>query len=537
MARDRWIVAPLRVVVCSLMSLCIFWGLSIEAEPLPHIDDCYLCQKCHTGKPSGRRLLAQGYINDANTISHAPASRRLTSATDTSAAGTSSADLQTGHDASASLSAQAAGSVRSLNKQTEEMYVPADFKFQIMPLKSEIESKSSKPNCTECYGCDTQIVPLQGVVTAAHGQELRAEVGASPEWLFLADMPDTPMTGKRAVVKVWCMPIDKVHGTFSWRCSNTGEGAKAVQFLLAQQKVMEECGLMDVTIKVWPGRVNAVVPGHGLHVWWDGLWMERAEGLSLNQISYKRTRNFVTGSLKTVMGERLNKTLVVRAALYDLLSSQCDRHSQNVFITESGQIKLIDNLQALQFSWVNCAMDSIFLPGTQKNMVITWGGNVAFKIRHAQVRRSINPMVVLDYRCYVEGGRIGKNYDPKMRQCLTKLRDMTPKQIQLEYGFPYVSSAAILQQRASDMINKGFEWTLRYGKPRSFPPKAYRPQEPCCGLDATTKGVLHCAHPWTNRIELPYGDPQSGGEWHRPYPDPGTHIGGTYLDFPQEGDY
>ncbi len=46
------------------------------------------------------------------------------------------------------------------------------------------------------------------------------------------------------------MPIDKVHGTFSWRCSNTGEGAKAVQFLLAQQKVMEECGLTDVTIKV-----------------------------------------------------------------------------------------------------------------------------------------------------------------------------------------------------------------------------------------------------------------------------------------------
>ncbi len=106
--------------------------------------------------------------------------------------------------------------------------------------------------------------------------------------------------------------------------------------------------------------------------------MERAEGLSLNQISYKRTRSFAD-TLKNVLGERLNKTLVVRAALYDLLTSQCDRHSQNVFITESGQIKLIDNLQALQFSWVNCAMDSIFLPGTQKNMVIKWvvGGELA----------------------------------------------------------------------------------------------------------------------------------------------------------------
>lgn len=64
------------------------------------------------------------------------------------------------------------------------------------------------------------------------------------------DLPETANTGRKAVLKVWCMPIDKVHGTFSWRCSNTAEGAKAVQFLLAQQKVMEECGLLDVTIKV-----------------------------------------------------------------------------------------------------------------------------------------------------------------------------------------------------------------------------------------------------------------------------------------------
>lgn len=49
--------------------------------------------------------------------------------------------------------------------------------------------------------------------------------------------------------------------------------------------------------QVWPGRVNAVVPKHGLHVWWDGLWMEKAEGVSLNQLSYKRQRNFVAESL------------------------------------------------------------------------------------------------------------------------------------------------------------------------------------------------------------------------------------------------
>lgn len=46
-----------------------------------------------------------------------------------------------------------------------------------------------------------------------------------------------------------------------------------------------------------------------------------------------------------MLGPRLNRSRVVRAAIYDLLSSQCDRHAQNVFITEQGEVKLIDNLQ------------------------------------------------------------------------------------------------------------------------------------------------------------------------------------------------
>jgi hypothetical protein len=35
--------------------------------------------------------------------------------------------------------------------------------------------------------------------------------------------------------------------------------------------------------------------------------------------------------------------------MLDLLTSQCDRHGQNVFINENGQIKLIDNLQVMFF--------------------------------------------------------------------------------------------------------------------------------------------------------------------------------------------
>jgi hypothetical protein len=121
-------------------------------------------------------------------------------------------------------------------------------------------------------------------------------------------------------------------------------------------------------------RLNAVIPGIGFHIWWDGLWMEKADGISLNMLSYKRTKTFVTQGITTMLGEKLNRTRVIRAAVYDLLSSQCDRHAQNVFMDEHGNLKLIDNLQALQFSWSHCAMDSIFLPGTQKNAMLRCAG-------------------------------------------------------------------------------------------------------------------------------------------------------------------
>lgn len=35
---------------------------------------------------------------------------------------------------------------------------------------------------------------------------------------------------------------------------------------------------------------------------------------------------------------------------------------------------------------------------------------------NAKPKRSINPMVVLDYRCYSPGHKIGTNYPPELSQ-------------------------------------------------------------------------------------------------------------------------
>ena len=41
----------------------------------------------------------------------------------------------------------------------------------------------------------------------------------------------------------------------------------------------------------------------------------------------------------------INRTEIKLAALFDVLTSQCDRHQQNIFITKDRQMRVIDNDQ------------------------------------------------------------------------------------------------------------------------------------------------------------------------------------------------
>lgn len=61
--------------------------------------------------------------------------------------------------------------------------------------------------------------------------------------------------------------------------------------------------VMPSCIQVWVAPVNAIEPQTGLHIWWDGLWMERAPGISLNQLSYITRKTFVQDTIQV----RLNK--------------------------------------------------------------------------------------------------------------------------------------------------------------------------------------------------------------------------------------
>ncbi len=53
--------------------------------------------------------------------------------------------------------------------------------------------------------------------------------------------------------------------------------------------------------QVWVAPVHAVVPEWGLHIWWNALFMEKAPGISLNQLSYITKKIFVTNTIKDLL--------------------------------------------------------------------------------------------------------------------------------------------------------------------------------------------------------------------------------------------
>eukprot|EP00955_Chlamydomonas_euryale_P026502 279676-Chlamydomonas_euryale.AAC.1 len=71
------------------------------------------------------------------------------------------------------------------------------------------------------------------------------------------------------------------------------------RLLLAIEQVAEDCGLDDIVPKVWVEEVNGVIPGVGYHIRWLALWMEQAEGISLENLVGGPLQSFVCISQPT----------------------------------------------------------------------------------------------------------------------------------------------------------------------------------------------------------------------------------------------
>ena len=123
------------------------------------------------------------------------------------------------------------------------------------------------------------------------------------------------------------------------------------------QRVAKECGLLDVLPAHWVSRVDGVLPASGYRINWDGLWAELSSGVSLENLVHRGSPPAVPAAVLDLLHRRLSKPDVLAAATFDLLTSQCDRHGQNVYVSKDGRLSLIDNDQAYGSSacWMGAA--------------------------------------------------------------------------------------------------------------------------------------------------------------------------------------
>lgn len=61
----------------------------------------------------------------------------------------------------------------------------------------------------------------------------------------------------------------------------------AFLFIAFCSQLTTECGLSDIVPKVWVAPVNGIIPGHGYHVNWLGLWAEAADGVSVANLGVR----------------------------------------------------------------------------------------------------------------------------------------------------------------------------------------------------------------------------------------------------------
>lgn len=109
---------------------------------------------------------------------------------------------------------------------------------------------------------------------------------------------------------MYCMPLTKRPGARLPTCAPQAI-LRNMRLLLAIQMLSDECGFQDIIPRIWVDRVNAPVPGIGYHVRWHGLWMELADGVSMENVLNKgRPSPLQPEVLLDIMHNKLNKTQV-----------------------------------------------------------------------------------------------------------------------------------------------------------------------------------------------------------------------------------
>jgi len=375
---------------------------------------------------------------------------------------------------------------------------------------AEGRGESGKRRCGKCTGCSTVLRPLRRATRFGPFQYTN-EPGATAASVFEAD--SARASGGAGVVKTRCFAKRYADGR-AYAQGTCGEGdetktdfaAADEQDLarsLAVSKLAERCGLADVSVRQWRERVRTAHPLSGEKFEGDVMFMDRAPGVSLERLTRSPPdKPVVAGATVDPPAHRrlvhdalaaADSRKIVRAALFDFLFGQCDRHAQNAFWTVEGDFAFIDNDQALGRGWKACVANSFLIPGSEKFTIARFG-NVHVN-GDAPPIKDANPQVVLDYRCHAgERGEIGHAFPKAFAECAAWLDENADdvSKVREAFGFPSDADAEFVAKRARSLRRRGFEGALRraqYDAQKADGGKGshrvFAWPEPCCALTET----------------------------------------------------
>lgn len=355
-------------------------------------------------------------------------------------------------------------------------------------------SEAARPGGSDCRGhgpcgsCFVDLAAINGTYALPQfgdGHDVKRETGASAATVLRAmnifsetlkakalaetgssRVDDTSTAGaetgkpaaasKAPFVKFVCVPGLPRHKTVCEPGVPVPSELRLVTNTKSLQRLSDFCGLEQISTRSWIANVVGTAPaGLPLDPWTThpttvpvnqtGIFSSPANGVALSALCGRPTS----------AAELLPKTRshdVVRAALFDFLFCAGDRHTQNVYVSTTAELTLIDNDNLLGEQVYTpsggaddrrCAISSLFLPGTMES----W-----------RLRRSkfcANQLGTLDYRCHVgPSGLVA--LPPRLTTCLAHFAKNDPQATQNEFGLLELVYAETLRQRSGDLLEHGF---------------------------------------------------------------------------------
>lgn len=388
------------------------------------------------------------------------------------------------------------------------------------PEKSSESSSSEPTHCALCYGCNVILNRIEKRVVF-NGKSRPVQLGASSTAVFKGKVLRDEADGggvKDVFVKAWCglkgqyRHLPHLERWTPETCPDEGKTYQDIvkskscpdsgmtpnrycnqHFLNAIDKIAVEAGLGDITPRTWTLLAKTFTPWDEGQMSSSGVKQEllvqvfdKAPGVSLESLG----AGVDDEKIDLINSGDLNR--IKDITLFDFLTSQRDRHGQNIFFDEFGNATVIDNETAM-ISSAKAGLNSMFIPGGQKYETYRVGYDkmtCAMNDNCDTVQDKLPTMgILLDYRCYVEGGYIGKDYSPTLTAYLEKLEGLSAQEIQDYYQLPRLQMAEELKERAHDMLHLGFEGAVKklYASMRpgdtagTFGTFAYAIVPPCCG--------------------------------------------------------